>query len=236
LDWNILASNIHGRSIEKDDKDVVDYDDRVDGNNHVNIDDVNDNDDNNDNYENDENSRNLKNHKNDFENNVFESNNKERNENRKFDLIIGSDLIYCKNDTCGVFNVISRYLSENGIFIIVVPKPSHRYGTEFLKPFLYRHGFKVYSRTISHTTCTSSEVFQNGVRGYEGWKIEESTNENEKIQEDNENDKDDFDYNDKHISAVIDSLIINDDYLVGGLDEHEFISWDLIIGHRSRGP
>lgn len=225
MDWNSIVSNIHGKSTDKDDKDDVNYDE----NNHINIGDANDND---------KKSRNLKDYENDFKIKSIERNSKERSQNRKFDLIIGSDLIYCKNDTFGVFNVISRYLSENGIFIIVVPKPSHRYGTELLKPFLHRHGFKVYSRTISHTTCTSPEVFQKGVRGYEGWKIEESSNENEneKILEDIENKKDVFDYNDKRISDLIDSLIINDDYLVGGLDEHEFISWDLIIGQRSRGP
>jgi hypothetical protein len=257
LDWNVLASSASGTSIDEHDDGEDNYDsnsnnDHNNNNNNNNGNDNNDdiyiddgdhmknNIDNNNKYDakndnneyhgNNEINKNLEDHKNTLKYSIVDKDNEYGNKDRTHDLIIGSDLVYCEKDTSGVFNVISRYLSENGIFIIVVPKPSHRYGTEFLKPFLHNHGFTVYSRIISHTTCTSPEVLLNGVRDLKGWNIEKNF-----ITDKNENFDlvDTFEYHDKSFADFLDSLIVNDDYLVGGLDEHEFISWDLIIGHRS---
>eukprot|EP00596_Hydrurales_sp_CCMP1899_P010625 CAMPEP_0119051870 /NCGR_PEP_ID=MMETSP1177-20130426/73346_1 /TAXON_ID=2985 /ORGANISM="Ochromonas sp, Strain CCMP1899" /LENGTH=316 /DNA_ID=CAMNT_0007031225 /DNA_START=480 /DNA_END=1427 /DNA_ORIENTATION=- len=176
LDWNNLALNTSGTSMDKHDDNEDNYNNDnnicIDDSNHIkNIENDNkyDNMNNNNEYHHENNdNKNIGDYKNSSKCNVFKDN-EYGNKERTYDLIIGSDLVYCEKDTHGVFNVISRYLSENGIFIIVVPKPSHRYGTEFLKPFLHNHGLTVYSRIISHSTCTSSEVFQDGVLGVKGW-------------------------------------------------------------------
>ena len=142
---------------------------------------------------------------------------------KKYDVIIGSDLVYCQSDTLGILKVISTYLSEKGIFIIVVPKPSHRYGTEFLVPVLQTNGFEVYSRCIAHSTCTSSEVMAaDGSVDEKYWEysgIEEKTkNHMEEI--------------DDSLLPFLDDLQIDNDWLVSGLDEHPFVAWNLIIGRR----
>ena len=142
---------------------------------------------------------------------------------KKYDVIIGSDLVYCQSDTQGILKVISTYLSEKGIFIIVVPKPSHRYGTEFLVPVLQTNGFEVYSRCIAHSTCTSSEVMAaDGSVDEKYWKYsgieEKRKNHIEEI--------------DDSLLPFLDDLQIDNDWLVSGLDEHPFVAWNLIIGRR----
>ena len=73
----------------------------------------------------------------------------------KFDVIIGSDLVYCESDAQGVSKVASCHLSEKGILIILVPQPQHRYGTEYIVPSLVSVGLTVYSRVVSLKDSTS---------------------------------------------------------------------------------
>ena len=142
---------------------------------------------------------------------------------KKYDVIIGSDLVYCQSDTVGILKVISTYLSEKGIFIMVVPKPRHRYGTEFLVPILQKNGFEVYSRCIAHSSCTSSEVVAvDGTiheKSWKGRKVENICKNNI------------FEIDDP-LLPFLNDLQIDDDWLVSGLDEHQFVAWNLIIGRR----
>ena len=142
---------------------------------------------------------------------------------KKYDVIIGSDLVYCQSDTQGILKVISTYLSVRGIFIIVVPKPRHRYGTEFLVPILQKNGFEVYSRCIAHSSCTSSEIVAaDGTIQEKNWK-------GRNVEDICQNDI--FELDDP-ILPFLSDLDIDDDWLVSGLDEHQFVAWNLIIGRR----
>ena len=150
-----------------------------------------------------------------------------------YDIIIGSDLVYCKSDPCGILKVLSTYLSTSGIFVIVVPEPSHRYCTEYLIPTLQNGGFEVYNRSIAHTNCTSCEVSKTH-EGYNAskriWKSAGLQSENFRV-----NFREDIhsNYRQKFLS-FLESLIIDDDYLVAELDEEEFVAWQLVIGHRRK--
>lgn len=145
-----------------------------------------------------------------------------------YDVIIGSDLVYCQGDTVGILKVISTFLSEKGIFIIVLPKPCHRYGTEFLVPTLQNNGFEVYSRCVAYSKCTSSEVLPyNDSTFKKCWRsagIDHGQH--------SKKDDDSFDGIHEKIYSLLDKLCVDDDYLVSELDEHPFVAWDMIIGHR----
>jgi hypothetical protein len=150
----------------------------------------------------------------------------------KYDIVIGSDLVYCKSDPCGILEVLSAYLSNSGIFVIVIPEPSHRYGTEYLVPTLQNGGFEVYYRSVAHTNCTSCEVTQiidGNTVGDISKKIWTSAGLR--------SDQTQYDSQNEHrlkLFALVDSLIIDDDFLVADLDEEEFVAWQLVIGHKRR--
>lgn len=181
-------------------------------------------------------------------------------------MLIGSDLIYCKTDAIGVKNVTENYLSATGVFVIVLPKPKHRYGTEYLVPILQDNGFEVYSKCIAYSQCTSTEIYCNETSKelQKQWismsdKMRHKNDDVSSIDNDNSNSSNDNgssinsnnnaynnDSNDKIdssddkkkdrkndlFSVFINSLLVDDDYLVKDLDEHEFIAWNLIIGRR----
>jgi predicted nicotinamide N-methyase len=50
----------------------------------------------------------------------------------KFDVIIGSDLVYCESDSVGVTKVVKTHMATGGIFLFVVPQPRHRYNSTSL--------------------------------------------------------------------------------------------------------
>lgn len=145
----------------------------------------------------------------------------------QYDIIIGSDLVYCKSDPCGILEVLSLYLSNFGVFVIVVPEPSHRYGTEYLVPTLQNGGFEVYYRSIAQTNCTSCEVSHIS----EGNSVTKRTWTSAGAISDNTYDDSHDDHRLKLFSFV-DSLIIDDDFLVSDLDEEEFVAWRLVVGHK----
>jgi hypothetical protein len=145
----------------------------------------------------------------------------------QYDIVIGSDLVYCKSDPFGILEVLSTYLSDSGMFVIVVPEPSHRYGTEFLVPTLQNGGFEVYFRSIAHTNCTSCEVSQI----IDGNNISKKIWTSAGLRSGSTVDNLQTDHRLKFI-ALLDGLIIDDDYLVADLDEEEFVAWQLVVGHR----
>ena len=146
-----------------------------------------------------------------------------------YDVIIGSDLVYCESDTAGISKVVRNYLAENGIFIFVIPKPSHRYGTEHLIPVLLNDGFEIYSWCVADDKCTSSEV--NAADGSKNKKCWISARTNNCL---DSNWRDDFLHQNVIFSDILKKLIVDDHYLVCDLDESPFTAWNLIIGHRHR--
>ena len=154
--------------------------------------------------------------------------NKEANY-QTYDVIIGSDLVYCKEDSQGILMVLSKYLSDNGIFIIVLPEAAHRYDTEHLVPTLQDGGFEVYYKTIAHSECKSSEVtrFPNGTPSLK--RLWTSARLSSIVCE---NFTDDFSIDGLSFSTFLRDLVIVDDHLVSNLDEEEFVAWQLIVGHR----
>ena len=156
--------------------------------------------------------------------NQHENNDSGIDSSELYDIVIGSDLVYCKSDPSGILEVLSTYLSDFGIFVIVVPEPSHRYGTEFLVPTLQNGGFEVYYRSIAHTNCTSCEVIEGNSVSKRIWTSaglkSESTHDD---QQNNHQTK---------FFAFLETLIIDDDLLVAELDEEEFVAWQLVVGHK----
>lgn len=151
------------------------------------------------------------------------------NTNQTYDVIIGSDLVYCKEDSSGILMVLSKYLSVNGIFVIVIPEAAHRYNTEYLVPTLQDGGFEVYYKTIAQSDCKSSEVtrLHNGSPSMKRtWTSARSS------QQISETFIDDFSINGIEFSTVLRDLVISDDHLVSNLDEEEYVAWQLILGHR----
>jgi hypothetical protein len=147
----------------------------------------------------------------------------------KYDVIIGSDLVYCKTDSSGILMVLLRYLSNDGIFIIVLPEAAHRYDTEHLVPTLQEGGFEVYYKTIAHSECKSSEVTRlaDGAPSLKRtWTSARSSRNVSDTFTDN------FTFNGINFSTFLRDLIILDDHLVSSLDEEEFVAWQLIVGHR----
>lgn len=147
----------------------------------------------------------------------------------KYDVIIGSDLVYCKTDSSGILMVLLKYLSNNGIFIIVLPEAAHRYDTEHLVPTLQKGGFEVYYKTIAHSECKSSEVTRltDGAPSLKRtWTSARSSRNVSETFIDN------FIFNGINFSTFLNDLNILDDQLVSSLDEEEFVAWQLIIGHR----
>lgn len=148
-----------------------------------------------------------------------------------YDVIIGSDLVYCKEDSSGILMVLSKYLSDNGIFVIVIPEAAHRYNTEYLVPTLQDGGFEVYYKTIAQSDCKSSEVtrLHNGSPSMKRtWTSARSS------QQIFESFIDDFFINGLEFSTFLRDLVISDDHLVSNLDEEEYVAWQLIVGHRKQ--
>lgn len=155
----------------------------------------------------------------------------------KYDIIIGSDLVYCQKDAEGIVKVLSTHLTCEGIFVIVVPGPSHRYGTEFLSPMLQEGGFDVYVRCIAHTNyrrayeesrgkntqdLESKSFFQDKL-----WLSSETT---DFIQSDH---NDGFSVGNTNFGAFLYDLHIDEDFLVSELDEQDIVSWLMLVGHRN---
>ena len=146
-----------------------------------------------------------------------------------FDVIIGSDLVYCKTDSPGILMVLLKYLSYYGIFVIVLPEAAHRYDTEHLVPTLQGGGFEVYYKTIAHSECKSSEVMRlpDGAASLKRtWTSARSSRNVSETFTDN------FVFNGTDFSTFLRDLIILDDHLVSSLEEEEFVAWQLIVGHR----
>lgn len=155
------------------------------------------------------------------------NNDSEKDCGMQYDIIIGSDLVYCKSDPFGILEVLSVHLSNSGVFVIVVPEPSHRYGTEYLVPTLQNGGFEVYYRSIAHTNCSSCEVSTTT----EGNSVTKRAWTSAGPRSDNTHD----DLQDVHrlkLLSFVDSLTIDDDFLVADLEEEEFVAWQLVIGHK----
>ena len=151
------------------------------------------------------------------------------NTNQTYDVIIGSDLVYCREDSSGILMVLSKYLTDDGIFVIVIPEAAHRYNTEHLVPTLQDGGFDVYYKTIAQSDCKSSEVtrLHNGSPSLKRtWTSARSS------QQICESFIDDFSINGIEFSTFLRDLVISDDYLVSNLDEEEYVAWQLIVGHR----
>lgn len=147
----------------------------------------------------------------------------------QYDVIIGSDLVYCKTDSSGILMVLLKYLSNTGIFVIVLPEAAHRYDTEHLVPTLQGGGFEVYYKSIAHSECKSSEVSRlaNGAPSLKRtWTSARSSRNVSDTFTDN------FTFNGINFSTFLRDLIILDDHLVSTLDEEEFVAWQLIVGHR----
>lgn len=148
-----------------------------------------------------------------------------------YDVIIGSDLVYCKEDSSGILMVLSKYLSDNGIFVIVIPEAAHRYNTEYLVPTLQDGGFEVYYKTIAQSDCKSSEVtrLHNGSPSMKRtWTSARSS------QQIYDSFIDDFSINGIEFSKFLRDFVISDDHLVSNLDEEEYVAWQLIVGHRKQ--
>jgi hypothetical protein len=146
-----------------------------------------------------------------------------------YDIIIGSDLVYCKTDSSGILMVLLKYLSDNGIFIIVLPEAAHRYDTEHLVPTLQEGGFEVHYKTIAHSECKSSEVTPLGDGAPSLKRTWTSARSSRNL---SETFTDNFIINGIDFSTFLHNLIILDDHLVSSLDEEEFVAWQLIVGHR----
>ena len=146
-----------------------------------------------------------------------------------YDIIIGSDLVYCKTDSSGILIVLLKYLSNNGIFIIVLPEAAHRYDTEHLVPTLQGGGFEVYYKTIAHSECKSSEVTRRPDGAPSLKRTWTSARSSRNV---SENFACNFIFNGTDFSTFLRDFIILDDHLVSSLDEEEFVAWQLIVGHR----
>lgn len=60
----------------------------------------------------------------------------------KFDVVIGSDVVHEERMADGVLSVLKRYLSPNGLAVIVNPHSHHRAGVERFRVLLKKEGFR----------------------------------------------------------------------------------------------
>lgn len=158
----------------------------------------------------------------------------------KYDIIIGSDLVYCQEDAKGIVKVLSKHLSCEGIFVIVVPGPSHRYGTEFLSPMLQEGGFDVYVRCIAHTNyrraydeSRGKSTHDVGSKSFFQDKLWLSSATTDFVQSDHD---DGLFMGNTNFGAFLYDLHIDEDFLVSELDEQDIVSWLMLVGHRSITP
>lgn len=80
---------------------------------------------------------------------------------RKFDRIVGSDIICCTEDVESVCRVVSKLLARNASArcFFVVPSADHRWGAECFVPSLQQIGLDVFARPVLHSTHPN---FQQG--------------------------------------------------------------------------
>lgn len=158
----------------------------------------------------------------------------------KYDIIIGSDLVYCQKDAVGIVKVLSKHLSSSGIFVIVVPGPSHRYGTEFLSPMLQEGGFDVYVRCIAHANYRRTYDESRGKDGHDSGsksffqdKLWLSGATSDFV---HSNHDDGYLMENTNFGPFLHDLHIDEDFLVSELDEQDIVSWLMLVGHRSVVP
>jgi hypothetical protein len=60
----------------------------------------------------------------------------------KFDAVIGSDVVHEERMADGVLSALKRYLSPNGLAVIVNPHSHHRAGVETFRGLLKKEGFR----------------------------------------------------------------------------------------------
>jgi len=126
--------------------------------------------------------------------------------NKMYDVVIASDMICCENDAVGIAKSVKTFLKPNGICLFVIPQPQFRYGTEALIPALRGIGMKVVARPIYNSK------YKNDLYEYK------------KSQNDNNEDNNDLD-----ITNIINSKIIDDEYLTDNIHDNNYIAWNFII-------
>lgn len=118
---------------------------------------------------------------------------------RKFDRIVGSDIICCSDDVESVCRVVSKVLDRNAHArcFFVVPSADHRWGAESFVPSLKKVGLDVFVRPLLHSTHPK---FQHpSGKALRFWDIEED--------EEEEGD---------------------DDVLLEGIEDISYFSWQII--------
>ena len=128
---------------------------------------------------------------------------------RRYDVVVGSDTVYCQEDAEGVARVALHHLADDGVLLLVVPQPQHRYGTEHQVPALVAAGFDVCWRPLAAAECTSPAV--KGVA--RAWAASAPS---------------------PLLLAAAEALIIDDELLVAGLEEREYVAWLLIVARRNQ--
>ena len=132
--------------------------------------------------------------------------------NKYYDIVIGSDVVCCAEDAEGVSRAtLSHVHSNNGLLVIVIPQPQHRYGTEHVVPVLVREGFEVYSRPVAHTHCTSPAVANTT----KSWVCSSLSSPSSSWE------------------GFVGSLVVDDDRLVEGTEERDYVAWNLIVARKS---
>jgi len=132
--------------------------------------------------------------------------------NKMYDVVIASDMICCENDAVGIAKSVKTFLKPDGICLFVIPQPQFRYGTEALIPALKGIGMKVVARPI----CNSK--YKNDLYEYK-----KSQNDN------NDDNNEDNIYDDRNITNIINSKIIDDEYLTDNIHDNNYIAWNFII-------
>lgn len=131
---------------------------------------------------------------------------------RKYDILLGSDMICCESDAIGVVKCILTYLSPKGLAIFIIPQPQHRWGTEALIPALNGAGLKVYHRPIVNSSFLNMAANSQGARSHR-YERGEIINELSKDITDTFHEGD-------------------DDDLTAGIVDASYFSWFLVVVQR----
>ena len=124
--------------------------------------------------------------------------------------------MYCREDAEGVARVALRHLTDDGILLLVVPQPQHRYGTEHQVSALAAAGLDVCWRAVAATDCTSPAL--KGAGNTRAWTAATSATTTTPSA--------------AALLATAEALVVDDEHLVAGLEEREYVAWQLIVAAR----